>query len=87
MEYHLLGCSASSRYCITDMSERIVLDAKQVRLFLLYEFIKHASTTDVAENICDAMGPSTVRYDTAKFASGSSKTGTLVSSISRGVEG
>ena len=49
------------------MAEEIVLDSKQVRLLLLYEFRKkNSSARDATKNICDAMAPSTVSYDTAK---------------------
>ncbi|VDL71403.1 unnamed protein product [Nippostrongylus brasiliensis] len=48
------------------MTEQIILDGKQLRLRLLYEFRKHVNARDAAKNICEAMGPSTVSYDTAK---------------------
>lgn len=35
-------------------------------MLLLYEFKRHASASDAARNICDAIGPSSVSYDTSK---------------------
>ncbi|VDP00691.1 unnamed protein product [Heligmosomoides polygyrus] len=48
------------------MTEKMVLDCKQVRLLLLYEFKKQSSTRVVMDHICGTMGPTTVSYDTAK---------------------
>lgn len=59
------------------MVDKIVSDAKQVRLLLLYEFKTQGKASDAATNICDVIASSSVSYDTATDWFQKLKTGTL----------
>ncbi|VDP21400.1 unnamed protein product [Heligmosomoides polygyrus] len=48
------------------MIEKFVLDCKQIRLLLPYEFKKQSSARVAEDYICGTVGPTTVSYDTAE---------------------
>lgn len=58
---------------------------KQIRLLLLLEFRKHTNANDAAGNICEAIGPSAVSYDSAAVWFRKFRTGTLTSRINPAV--